>query len=344
MRKGTTAISAGALTLALAGGTVLLATTPAVASSPRLGACDRGDDPLSGLTEGVCGLLGGVDAVLEDPGDAARAGGTGGTDPGDGGPQEPADEPPGGLTGDALKPVTRAATDLARDALRPIGETVDDTLDLLADDALKPLADTVDTTADDILGTPDQPSASSSPAPSPAPTVTTGDPLEVTLGAGCLPAVLDCAEVTPSPTPPQAKDRSTPATAAPTPRVSRSPSQRTAAPAPGGRTATDGPRPGGPLDRATGAAPRPRVADVETPPLTPLWPGQPLPSLAGPLDARQLVPGRPYDAVGTALTAVLLVSAILATRILRARGDAGEPHSMPFEGMRRADNGRQRLA
>ncbi|GAB3898766.1 hypothetical protein GCM10027612_57560 [Microbispora bryophytorum subsp. camponoti] len=59
---------------------------------------------------------------------------------------------------------------------------------------------------------------------------------------------------------------------------------------------------------------------------------------------------RTYDAAGTALTAVLLLSALLATRVVsarRARAGQQEPdESIPFEGGLRlpGKTGRHRLA
>ncbi|MEU8269154.1 hypothetical protein AB0B89_18545 [Sphaerisporangium sp. NPDC049002] len=317
MRKGTTAISVGALTLALSGGTVLLVAAPATAFSPpslRATDCGRGSDPLSSLTGQVCDLVGGVTGTVDD------------------------------LTGDKAAPVTS-------------------TLDGLTNDPLKPLTDAVTKTADKILGATLDPPATVSPTPGP-PSATpepvaepseapAGNLLGVEVGTGCLPVVSppDCGqEASPAPRAPAGRDRSTPTNAPAAPAPPPAPRQQASPPSapafPGQGTLTGGTEPDGAVDHAGPSGPpsAPPSADVESPPLMPLWPGQPLPSLTGRLDARKLVPSRPYDVVGTALTAALLASAILATRIVQARRIEAEPRSMPFEGLRRPDPGRQRLA
>ncbi|WP_405147996.1 hypothetical protein OG589_09580 [Sphaerisporangium sp. NBC_01403] len=318
MRKGTTAISAGALTLALSGGTMLLVAAPATASSPsllRVTDCDRGAGPLSSLTGQVCDLVGGVTGTVDD------------------------------LTGGKATPVTGPLNDLT-------------------DDTLKPVADTLGKTADRILGvaSPSAAPPTATPVPSAEPSEASGAAglLGVDIDAGCLPVVSapDCGQAEPSAAPraPAGQDRSIPShppavpAPLPAPRGQSSPPPA-GSPWQGTRTGGTGLDDHGALgdtvERATPSAPpsTPPSADVESPPLTPLWPGQPLPMLAGRLDARKVVPTRPpYDVVGTALTAALLASAILATRIVQARRIDGEPRSMPFEGLRRPDSGRHRLA
>ncbi|MEV7970675.1 hypothetical protein AB0O34_32495 [Sphaerisporangium sp. NPDC088356] len=316
MRKGTTAISAGALTLALGGGTMLLAATPATASAPpplRVADCDRGTDPLSSLTGQACDLLGGVTGTVND------------------------------LTGDKAAPVT-------------------DTLNHLTEDTLKPVADTVTKTAGELLGgtgntSPTAGPPTATPAPSAEPSeASNGNLLGADLDTGCLPLVSapDCGQAKPSAAPksPAGQDRSIPthAPAAPAPsagpREQASPPPPRPAASPGQGTLTGGTNLGDVVERAGPSAPpsTPPSADVESPPLMPLWPGQPLPSLDGRLNARKVMPSRPYDVVGTALTAALLASAILATRIVQARRVEDKPQSMPFEGLRRPDTGRHRLA
>ncbi|MGW4644824.1 hypothetical protein ACWEN6_40405 [Sphaerisporangium sp. NPDC004334] len=429
MRKSTTAISAGALTLALAGGTALLVAAPAAGSATGAHGCERGGAALSGLTGGVCDLLDqvgvpGADAGKPATGTGTESGtGTGkatgtatgtGTEPGTGTgsgigastgarsetgpglsdrerePEEGAAGPPrdglkpltdavSDLTGDALRPVTDKVEDLADDALKPVTDAVSD----LGGDGLKPLTDQVEKTADKLTGrghrssptaapaspdtadTPDTPDADPSPSPGEARGGSGDDDLlGVPIDTDCLPLVgsADCGEEgAPSASKPPTgtdTDRSTPSAAPPaTPRggdddgddhgggggKDRSPGEPP--------TGQQGPpqivdRPGPPVDRATPAAraSRPPSADVESPPLVPLWPGLPLPSLLGDPRARTAVPERPYDVVGTALTAVLLASAILAARIVQSRRDSDAPRSMPFEGMSHPDNGRHRLA
>ncbi|MET8159138.1 hypothetical protein ABZT47_22445 [Sphaerisporangium sp. NPDC005289] len=423
MRKSTTAISAGALTLALASGTALLVAAPAVGSATGAHGCERGGAALSGLTGGVCDLLDQVGVPGADAGKpvtgaesgtgtaTGTATGTGtGTEPGTGtgsgtgtgtgarsetgsglsdrerepeegaaGPSrdglKPLTDAVSGLTGDALKPVTDKVEDLADDALKPVTDTVSD----LGGDGLKPLTDQVEKTADKLTGrghrssptaapasrdTPDTPDADPSPSPGGARDGSGDDDLlGVPIDTDCLPLVgsADCGEEgAPSTSKPPTNtdaDRSTPSAApSATPRgggddgddggaggKDRSPGEP-----PAGQ---QGPpqivdRPGPPVDRATPAAraSHPPSADVESPPMVPLWPGLPLPSLLGDPRARTAVPERPYDVVGTALTAVLLASAILAARIVQSRRDSDAPRSMPFEGMSHPDNGRHRLA
>ncbi|MFC7385725.1 hypothetical protein [Sphaerisporangium rhizosphaerae] len=371
MRKSTTAISAGALTLALASGTALLVAAPAAGSATGAHGCERGGAALSGLTGGVCDLL---DQVGVPGADA----------------DDPVTDAVSDLTGDALKPVTDKVGDLADDALEPVTDTVSDLggdglkplTDAVSDlgDGLKPLTDQVEKTADKLTGrghrssptaapaspdTPDTPDADPSPSPGEARDGSGDDDLlGVPIDTDCLPLVgsADCGEEgAPSTSKPPTgtdADRSTPSAApSATPRgggddgdddggaggKDRSPGEP-----PAGQ---QGPpqivdRPGPPVDRATPAAraSHPPSADVESPPLVPLWPGLPLPSLLGDPRARTAVPERPYDVVGTALTAVLLASAILAARIVQSRRDSDAPRSMPFEGMSHPDNGRHRLA
>ncbi|MCW2877601.1 MAG: hypothetical protein JWQ95_1701 [Sphaerisporangium sp.] len=297
MRKGTTAISAGALALALGGGTTLLVATPAAASPARVADCSRDGRLLSSLTGGACDLLGGVTDAVDH------------------------------ITGDSLKPVT----------------------------------DTVDTTAHQVLGGASQPpatdlAAGSAPKTSPGPPSEASghgdggaDLLGLPLDTSCLPLLApDCggAGTSPAPRGPSGRDRSNPAPAPKTPAPREAASRPPAVPPAQEDTLTGGAGPGGGVERAiTSTQPTaPPRADVETPPLTWLWPGQPVPVLAGRLEARKIAPSRPYDAAGTTLTAVLLASAILAARIVQARRNEDEPQSMPFEGLRRPDAGRHRLA
>ncbi|WP_248961550.1 hypothetical protein [Sphaerisporangium perillae] len=310
MRKGTTAISAGALTLALSGGTALLVAAPAAGSSSRLADCDRGGTPLSSLTGGVCDLLSEVTDTVGD-------------------------------LGGGLKPVT---------------DTVQKTVET-----------TVETTTEKVLGggngamatRPPSASASPSQAPGEAGGGSGGsgdgsgdDLLGLPIDTGCLPLIgsSECGDTDASPAPksPAGPDRSGsgdhPATrSAPRMDNDRPPADRPPTGEPPVQGAT---LPAEPVDRAMPSvhATSPPRADIEMPPLVPLWPGQPLPVLTGTLQARKTAPPRPYDPVGTALTAVLLASAILATRVVQSRRAADTPRSMPFEGLRSSEAGRHRLA
>ncbi|MFC4532648.1 hypothetical protein [Sphaerisporangium dianthi] len=390
MRKGTTAISVGALTLALAGGTALLVATPAAGSSAGADGCGRGALVLSGLTGKVCDLLGEVGNAIGDPGgdglepvtdtvtdvadDALEPVTDTVTDLADNA-LEPVTDTVTDLADNALKPVTDTVTDLADDALKPVKDSVED----LGDDALKPVKDSVEDLGDERLkpvtdrgekttgkraggpsptaepASPGTPSATASQSPAVPRDVSGGDLLE--LDAGCLPLVgsgdcggSDRSEIPPASKPPAGTDRSTPSPPPSAPPDVR-PGETGEAPSDGLAPEEESLPPGGagaglPVDRATPQArvPEPPSADVEAPPVVTLWPGLPLPSLAGDPRARTAVPSKPYDVVGTVLTAVLLASAILAARIVQSRRDADAPRSMPFDGMRPSDAGRHRLA
>ncbi len=77
-----------------------------------------------------------------------------------------------------------------------------------------------------------------------------------------------------------------------------------------------------------------------------LWPGQYVPGLATHMKGEPIRSRRPYDMVETALTAALLLSAVLATRVVSARrARANLPETMPFEGVRLTGTpGRHRMA
>lgn len=326
MRKGTTALSAGALTLALSG-VVLPVTAPAFASAPRIAGCEptaargaRCDDvtePANApgtrsdpLGDALDDLAGQTDRLLDDVGDAAR------NLLGD--PPSASPEPRGRSTS---SPENRG-----RPSGTPSGRSRPDD-----DGEAAPEASPRD---DDLLGLP------------------IGD---------CLP-VVGCDENvrTSAPSPPPARDRSTPAptasrratpTAVPTATQTTSPPVTAAPGSPGspdggaGQSgAADGD--GGLVARDVTLDP-PRAADIEAPPLAPLWPGQPLPKLSDPLAVGKVVPTRSDDLVGTVLTAILLASAILAARIVHTRQArrGGDPATtMPLQGLHRTDNGRHRLA
>ncbi|MFC6087078.1 hypothetical protein [Sphaerisporangium aureirubrum] len=345
MRKGTTALSAGALTLALSGGVALLVTAPAYASAPRVAGCDRGGGPLSVLGGGPCDLTG------------------------------PAGGPVGDLVGGGLDPITDTLDDLAEDAnhvLDDLGDTAENVLGGKPSHPPESHGNRSPRSEEDRGKPSDPPGAGSRGTPTPetyaeqeadpvaddeadAPP-SEDDLLGLPVGSGCLPPAVpgDCEEVTvtPAPSRPAGRDRSTP-TPSPTPRPSSAgggeaspPAGPEATPAPGFH-GTGGH--GGDMERANPVDPSPPAADIDAPPLAPLWPGQPLPELTEPLAARPVVPSRSDDAVGTVLTAVLLGSAILAARIVHTRqarrGDTDPAPTMPLQGLHRPpDAGRHRLA
>jgi hypothetical protein len=94
-------------------------------------------------------------------------------------------------------------------------------------------------------------------------------------------------------------------------------------------------------------ADKPRVSPDEDGAISLLWPGQKIPQLTGRMRSAPVQPSKPYDAAGTAVTAVLLLSALLATRVVSARRARDEQQeSIPFEGGMRIPgrSGRHRLA
>jgi hypothetical protein len=76
-----------------------------------------------------------------------------------------------------------------------------------------------------------------------------------------------------------------------------------------------------------------------------LWPGPSLPVLTDHMRAERVRPrGADDDALGTALTTALLLSAVLATRVVSARRAREErPETIPLEPLR-VRSGRHRLA
>ncbi|MDH2430174.1 hypothetical protein [Sphaerisporangium sp. TRM90804] len=382
MRKGTTALSAGALALALSGGATLLVSVPASASAQRPSACDPAG-PLSVLT-GPCTpaarddapagppapLIGTLDDLaggrpepatetVEDRAEGRPDHVTETVDDLTGARPGPVGETVDDLTGGHLAPVTEAVDDLAGGVGAPAAETVT----RHAGDEIDRIITTLDETADRLLGGGGDPPPVAEPtAPGPLSSPTPTPPAEPDAGAGlldppvpldarCLPVVAPCEEDTATPAPSSPQDRST---LAPAPGAPRRPGDADGpsapGPTPGHPAVTGGDRPRGAagghgMERSRPSSPASPVADAEAPPLTPLWPGHPLPALADDrLRARQVVPGRHNDAVGTVLTAVLLASAILAARLVHARRRTEGQGSMPFEGLRRSDPRRERLA
>ncbi|MGW0803823.1 hypothetical protein [Nonomuraea sp. NPDC002799] len=88
------------------------------------------------------------------------------------------------------------------------------------------------------------------------------------------------------------------------------------------------------------------TVNAEEPRVDLLWPNPFAHELTAPMQDRRVVRPSPpaSDVLGTALTIVLLGSAVLATRIVQQRRHRAEPpESIPFEPAR-AGNGRHRLA
>ncbi|GII51762.1 hypothetical protein Pth03_01510 [Planotetraspora thailandica] len=298
--RNASAISAGALAIALGGGLPLMAAQPAYADC-------TGNGLVSSVTGGLCSILGGVGKTVDGLTDTVDdvTGGT--TDK---------------LTG-GVDDVVGAVTGGVGGAVDEVGGAVDDTVD----STLDAVDGAVGTVTDGLKGgSGGQPPPSVGPVPLPSP---------------CLPLVggEGCGEDEPA-TPPAGS----PGGVRPTPK----PPART----PAGTLPVDPSRPVQ-LPRLT---PVGGHAIAATPPINPdmsgdipmLWPGQDIPGLVGAVKRDPAVrPARPYDAAGTALTAALLLSAVLATRVVSARRARSEQrNSIPLEGgvPTARTSGRHRLA
>ncbi|GAA2270352.1 hypothetical protein GCM10010149_09630 [Nonomuraea roseoviolacea subsp. roseoviolacea] len=242
---------------------------------------------------------------------------------------------------------------------------VTDTVDNVTGGKAKGLTDKVDDTTGKVLGKVGEAVPTARPGhdrkddPDPSPT-TTGTLLPRTLGEVCLP-VLACDDQS------VRDDRATPGPSA----TALAPAQRrTAQPGQPTRSGTarqrkdDGRRPTtAPTARPTRAATQPDsqpylldtreerigeepAADPEEPRIDLLWPHPLVRDLTAPLrDQQVLRPSAPTsDVLGTALTVLLLLSAVAATRVVQQRRHrSDQPDSIPFEPSTAA-NGRHRLA
>ncbi|WP_169945882.1 hypothetical protein [Microbispora sp. H11081] len=321
------AISGGALAIALAG--VPLGASPAQALD-----CTGGDGLLSGITGGVCSLVGGVGQVTDGVTDVA-------------------DKATGGLT----EPVTKVVDDTletttgaAGTAVHDVGKTVDkagQTLTGGVDTAVGAASGAAGTATEAVTG---KPAVTQSPVPSVRKLT---DGLTRAVQGTCLPLVAGekCASQV------QRESGEDKDKAGDAPAAGKKPARKTSM-TPDGALRREPYRPR--LVSAREDAPQPRhrsTVDPDEDGLIPLlWPGQKLPELrelrewrngSGAAHTRA---SRSSDAAGTALTAALLLSALLATRVVsarRARGGQQEPReSIPLEGGLRLPgrSGRHRLA
>ncbi|MEN3537288.1 hypothetical protein AAH991_19410 [Microbispora sp. ZYX-F-249] len=328
------AISAGALAIALAGG-LPLAASPAQALD-----CTGGGGLLSGVTGGVCSLADGVGTLTDGVTDVA-------------------DKATGGLTAPVTKVVDdtlETTTGAAGTAVHDVGKAVDK-----AGQTLTGAADTAVGAAGGAAGTATGAAAQAvtggakgeSPAThSPAPSVQKlTDGLTRAVQSTCLPLVAgeDCGSQ-------GHREGGEEADGARHARpAGKKPARPKASLTPEGALPREPYRPR--LVAAQEDAPqthhRSTVDPDEDGVIPLLWPGQKLPGLpelrGGPTGAPARV-SRSYDAAGTALTAALLLSALLATRVVsarRARAGQQEPReSIPLEGGLRLPgrSGRHRLA
>ncbi|WP_030507223.1 hypothetical protein [Microbispora rosea] len=334
------AISAGALAITLAGG-LPLAASPAQAFD-----CTGDGGLVSGITGGVCSLVNGVGGLADGVTDVA-------------------DKATGGLTAPVTKTVddtVKTTTEAAGTAVNDVGKAVDTAGRTLtgatdtssgaagsadtaggATGAVSGAAEAVDGAAGALTG------GGSGATHSPAPSIQKlTDGLTRAVEDTCLPLVAGegCAS--------HEGDegaRSAGKTGAAGKKTTRPKASMT----PEGTLSPEPYRPR--LVAARDDAPetgRAAKVDPDEDGVIPLlWPGQKMPELpelhGDPTGARTRA-HRSYDAAGTALTAVLLLSALLATRVVsarRARAGQQEPNeSIPFEGGLRLPGkaGRHRLA
>ncbi|MEV4461338.1 hypothetical protein [Microbispora sp. NPDC049633] len=329
------AISAGALAIALAGG-LPLAASPAQALD-----CTGGGGLLSGVTGGVCSLVDGVGKLTDGVTDVA-------------------DKATGGLT----EPVTKVVDDTletttgaAGTAVHDVGKTVDkagQTLTGAADTAVGAAGGAADTATGAAAQAVTGGGKGESPAThSPAPSVRKlTDGLTRAVQGTCLPLVAGegCASQGHRES---GEDADGARHARP---AGKKPARPKASVTPEGTLPREPYRPrlvAAHEDAPETARRRPKVDPDEDGVIPLLWPGQKLPGLpelrGGPAGAPARA-SRSYDAAGTALTAALLLSALLATRVVsarRARAEQQEPReSIPLEGGLRLPgrSGRHRLA
>ncbi|TQS29628.1 hypothetical protein [Microbispora sp. KK1-11] len=342
------AISAGALAITLAGG-LPLAASPAQALD-----CTSGGGLVSGITGGVCSLVDGVGRLADGVTDVADK-----------------------ATGGATEPVTKAVDDTLKTTTGAAGTAVND-VGKAVDKAGRTLTGAADTAAGAASGSAGDAGGAVSGA-----TGAVGGATGVVSGAtGALTGGESGAAHSPAPSIQKLTDGLTRAVqdtclplvagegcASDENRESGEDGRSAGKTRPAGKKAT---RPKASMTPEGTLSPepyRPRlVAALDDTPETGraakvdpdedgviplLWPGQKMPELpelqGAPAGARARA-HRSYDAAGTALTAVLLLSALLATRVVsarRARAGQQEPHeSIPFEGGLRLPGkaGRHRLA
>ncbi|GIH96437.1 hypothetical protein ACFFMN_22070 [Planobispora siamensis] len=303
------AISAGALALALGGGVPLAVATPAgIAAQPP--GCQDGGGLLGGVTGGLCKVVDDTTDIVDD------------------------------LTRSTLSPVTKTVDDTASSVLNAPSEA------LPAKPPKKPKPNSpVSTPREESSGSGDSGDSggsSGSPQKKGLLPEVLGTCLPLVSSPGCGGSTADApAEQAPPAT--ARKPRSGTDGTGGTREKKTSKPKRTEKPAPVSpasgpvhrpETRTYTTRVGDPVP------PEPPVIDIEAPRLDPLWPGPLMQEFQKRMPGRHpLAPTRQSDPLGTALTTGLLVGAILAVRVLYARRSNEE--SIPFEPLRA---GRHRTA
>ncbi len=243
-------------------------------------------------------------------------------------------------------------TDGLCDTLDAVTGTVDD----LTGGLTEPVTKGLDKTTDTVLGRVGEAVPTSRPStgpdsrsagPSPSAKPRRSELLPETLSEVCLP-VLACEDQdvpdgspTPAPTPdPRRSDRPTPS---PEAERESGDDREHAEVSPTGAATPPGTRPHTLEERKPVAE---RRADPEDLRFDLLWPNPFADELALPAHKQRIIrPSAPAsDVVGTALTIILLATAVLATRIVQQRKQRSEqPDSIPFEPARQG-NSRHRLA
>lgn len=245
--------------------------------------------------------------------------------------------------GGLLSGVTNSLCDLV--------DGVTDVVDGVTGDAVQPVTDGLDDTTGDVLGSVGEvaptakPSSSSSSSTQPQPSPDNSGLLPETLDDVCLP-VLACGDQSVLGPLTNAKPTATAtATAGPTPTPTPTTFQTQDATV----LPTEAPTPPEShpqwMDSDTATIVEEPVVVDDEPWIDLLWPNPLSDRLAGTMrDAEVVRPSESdSDLLGTGLTAVLLVSAILATRVMQQRRRREEKAaSIPFEPMR--VGGRHRLA
>ncbi|WP_433501033.1 hypothetical protein ACQP1K_12450 [Sphaerimonospora sp. CA-214678] len=323
--RKTSAISGGALALALGGGLPVLSATPAYALD-----C-TGAGIVSGVTNTLCSVVGGVTGTVgqvTDTLDQATGGATAplsetvnGTLDTVGGAagstldtvghtvDETLDGALSGEAGGALGKVGETVAKTVGDAGKTVGTAVGDTGKAVGEtvgETGKAVGETVGRLAPDIAPT--------------AGRITEGltDPVRET----CLPLLNGSRCVDPGGSGKTERPRH--------------PRGHTAEVSPGparGTLPVEPYRPRYvPVDRRTEADGEHVHPDTDG--ILPLlWPGQRMPEMAYRKRGKTVLPSRTHDPAGTALTAALLLSALTATRVVSARrARAGQRESIPLEG------------
>ncbi|GAB3146450.1 hypothetical protein [Microbispora hainanensis] len=343
------AISAGALAITLAGG-LPLAASPAQAFD-----CTGGGGLVSGLTGGVCSLVDGVGQLADGVTDIA--------DKATGGVTEPVTK----AVDDTLKTTTGAAGTAVNDVGKAV-DTAGRTLTGAADsatgaasgatggaDASAGATGAVSGVTEAVSGATEAVSGAAGKltgggaTSSPSPTIQKlTDGLTRAVQDTCLPLVAgeECASDEGDEGAGSAGKAGTAGKKATRPKASMTP-EGILSPEP------YRPRLVAALEDASRTGRGGKVDPDEDGVIPLLWPGQKvpeMPELHGDHAGARTRAHRSYDTAGTALTAVLLLSALLATRVVSARraraGQQEATESIPFEGGLRLPGkaGRHRLA